>query len=232
MKCKEQRFAKWSITHLMVLSLSLIVLYGCGVSIVYQDKFESMPIGQPPGPPEIGTSSVDGDVRIAESPVNDVSPDHWLQLKRVSPVRTHAVYVATLKEPVTEGGSVALVGYIPKFAPITMSVYFETPNFPEPSRRLLHIDLSNGKILVNDSIAEGTYKLNTTIAFVIGFDLDASPPTASIHIRGGAQDANATVEIPAVAAGRGLGHVRIETPFESVNSLPGRFFINEVVVIK
>ena len=216
----------------LVLHLSLIVLYGCGASVVYRDSFDSTAIGEPPGPPQIGTSSVAGDVLIAENPINDVSPDRWLQLKRVSPVGTPAEYLATLAEPVTTGGNVALVGYIPDFAPITMSVYFESPDLPGPVRRLLHIDLVDGNIRVNDSTVEGTYELDTSVAFLVGFDLGASPPTATLLVRGGAEDASATVEIPAAAAGLGLSRVRVEAPFETVESPPGRFFINEVVATR
>jgi hypothetical protein len=215
--------------YLVVLQVSLIVLYGCGATVVYRDTFDSTPIGEPPGPPQIGISSVSGDVLIAENPINDVSPDRWLQLKRVSPVGTLAQYVATLEEPVTAGGNVALVGYIPAFAPITMSVLFDTPAFA-PSATLLHIDLlSDGNIRVNDSSVEGTYKFDTPVAFLVGFNLGASPPTATLLVRGGGEDASATVEIPAAVAGFGLGRVRLVTPFEGVSSPPGRFLINDVV---
>ncbi|MDJ0719734.1 MAG: hypothetical protein QNJ54_36850 [Prochloraceae cyanobacterium] len=220
-------------TYLVVLLLSLIVLlYGCGASVVYQDRFDSTPVGSPPGPPEIGISRVSGQVLIAENPINDVSPDRWLQLKRVSPVGTLAEYVGQLESPVTAGGNVALVGYIPAFAPITMSVYFDTPDFAPPLT-LLHIDLlADGQIRVNDSTVEGTYEFDTSIAFLVGFNLDASTPTATLLVRGGAEDASATVEIPAAAAGFGLGRVRILTPFEGVSSPPGQFFINEVVATR
>lgn len=221
--------------YLVTLQLSLIVLYGCGTDVVYRDSFDSSPIGELPGPPQIGTSSVfgdPGDVLIAENPINDISSDRWLQLKREDPVGMLAEYVATLEEPITTGGNVALVGYIPAFAPITMTVYFDTPAFA-PSLTLMHIDLlPNRNIRVNDSTVEGTYEFNTPIAFLIGFDLDASPPTATLLVRGGAEDASATVEIPAAAAGFGLGRVRVVAPFEGVNSPQGRFFINEAVATR
>lgn len=228
---KSLRLKKFR-THLVLLQLLLIGLCGCGTSVVYRDSFDSTPIGEPPGPPQIGSSSVSGDVLIAENPINDVSPDRWLQLKRVDPVGTLAEYVATLEEPMTAGGNVALLGLIPAFAPITMSVYFDPPDFA-PSLTLLHIDLRpDGNIRVNDSTVEGTYEFDTSVAFLVGFDLDASPPTATLLVRGGAEDASATVEIPAAAAGFGLGRVRILTPFEGVGSPPGRFFINEVVATR
>lgn len=218
--------------YLVGLLLSLLFLYGCSTSIVYQDRFDATPVGEPPGPPQIGISSVSGDVRIAENPINDISSDRWLQLRRVSPVGTPAQYVAQLEEPVTAGGSTALVGYIPAFAPITMSVYFDTPDFA-PQLTLLHIDLlANGNIRVNDSTVAGTYSFDTSIAFLVSFNLGASPPTATLVVRGGAEDASTTVEIPTAAAGFGFGRVRLETPFEGVNSPPGRFFINEVVATK
>ena len=66
---------------------------------------------------------------------------------------------------------------------------------------------------------------------MIGFDLDASPPTATLLVRGGAEDASATVEIP-TAAGFGLDRVRIVAPFEAFDSPQGRFFINEVVATR
>jgi hypothetical protein len=219
-------------SYLVVLQLSLIVLSGCGVSFVYQDRFDSTPIGEPPGPPEIGTSSVSGDVRIAPDPFDVMSPDHWLQLRRVAPLAL-GEYVATLAVPVTAGaGTVALVGYIPASAPITMSVYFDTPAFA-PSLTLLHIDLlPNRNIRVNDSTVEGTYVFDHSVGFLVSFDLGASPPTATLLIRGGGEDASATVEIPAPVAGFGLGRVRLVAPFEGINSPPGRFLINEVIATR
>ena len=219
-------------TYTLLLQLSLVVLSGCDTDVVYRDNFDSTPIGQPPGPPSIGTSSVAGDVLIAENPMNDVSPDRWLQLRRVSAVGPLAQYVATLEEPITTGGTVALVGLVPAFGPITMSIYFEPPAFA-PGLTLLHIDLlANGQIRVNDDTIEGTYQFDTTVGFLVGFNLDASPPMATLLVRGGGDDANTDVEVLAVAAGFGLGRVRVETPFEGVNSPPGRFFVNEVLATR
>jgi hypothetical protein len=221
--------------YLGILPLLLIFLYGCGADVVYRDNFDSTPIGEPPEPPQIGRSSVSGDVLIAENPINDISSDRWLQLKRVDPVGTFAEYVATLEEPVTTRGNVALVGYIPSFAPITMTVYFDTPDFA-PSLTLIHIDLlPNGNIRINDSTVEGTYEFDTSIAFLVGFDLDTSPPTATLLVKGGAEDANATIEIPTASAGFGLGRVRILTPpfpFEDNDNLQGRFFIDDVIATR
>ncbi len=218
-------------TYLVVLLLPLVVLCGCGTT-VYEDRFDSTPIGQTPGPPQIGTSSVSGDVLIAENPIVDVSSDRWLQLKRASAVGAPAVYEARLNEPVTAGGSVTLKGYIPAYAPAMLTVYFNTPQYA-PQATLLHIDLlQNGNILVNDDTIEGTFEFNTTIVFLIVFDLDAPQPTATILVLGGGENANTTVEVPGPVAGFGLGRVRVHTPFEGVNSSPGRFFINEVVARK
>ena len=119
-------------------------------------------------------------------------------------------------------------GYIPAFAPVTMSVYFDTPAVA-PQLTLLHIDLAaDGKIRVNDSTVAGTYNLDTSVVFWIQFNLGASPPTATILVTGGAQDASAEVEIPGALASFGLGRIRMETPFEGIGSAPGRFFINDV----
>jgi hypothetical protein len=228
----ELRLLKRVRSYVVVWQLSLIVLSGCGVSLVYQDRFDATPIGEPPGPPEIGTSSVSGDVRIAPDPFDAVSPDHWLQLRRVEPLEL-GEYVATLVEPVTAGGGgVALVGYIPASTPITMSIYFDTPAFA-PSATLLHIDLlPNRNIRVNDSTVVGTYAFDTSVAFLVSFDLGASPPTATLLIRGGAEDASTTVEIPAALAGFGVGRVKLVAPFEGVSSPPGRFLINEVTATR
>lgn len=215
-----------------VLPLSLIALSGCGVSLVYQDNFDATPVGAPPGPPAIGTSSVSGDVRVAPDPFDAVSPDHWLQLRRVDPLAL-GEYAATLAQPVTAGkGGVALVGYIPASAPITMSLYFDTPPVA-PAATLLHIDLlPNRNIRVNDSTVVGTYAFDHSVAFLVSFDLAASPPTATLLIRGGGEDASATVPIPGAVAGFGLGRVRLVAPFEGVNSPPGRFLINEVLATR
>ena len=212
--------------------LFLLALCGCRSTIVYQDKFDSTPIGNPPGPAQTGASSVSGDVRIAGNPANDISADRWLELERVSPTGTLAEYVATFEAPVTTGGSVALVGYIPDFAPVAMSIHFETPA-PAPAAQLLHIDLgADGKIRVNDSSVEGTYEFDTAIAIVVGFKLGATPPIATILVRGGGDDASADVAIPSSVAGLGLGRVRVLTPFEGVASPQGRFFINDVVALR
>jgi hypothetical protein len=218
--------------YVVLLPLALLVLSGCGVSLVYQDTFDSTPIGQPPGPPALGTASVSGDVRIAPDPFDATSSDHWLQLRRVHPLQL-GEYVATLTEPVTAGtGGVAFVGYIPAAAPITMSVYFDTPAFA-PLGTLLHIDLlPNRNIRVNDNTVEGTYVFNNTIGFLVSFNLGASPPTATLLIRGGAQDASTTVEIPAAVAAFGLGRVRLVAPFEGINSPPGQFLIDELVATR
>ena len=54
-------------------------------------------------------------------------------------------------EPVTAGGGVAFVGYIPASAPIDMSIHFDAPAFA-PGVTFLHIDLlPNRNIRVNDS---------------------------------------------------------------------------------
>lgn len=236
---------RWFRTYFVVLPLSLVVLCGCSTKIVYQDNFDSRRVGDPPGPPVIGVSKVSGNVLIAENPNNDVSPDRWLKLRRVSSDEPLARYVAILEETVTAGGIVALVGYIPASEPITMSVYFETPGFPahpgDPIP-LLHIDLRadknftacvRGDICVNDSTAEGTFKFDTTVGIFVGFDLGAFLPTATLFVKGGGtKDAFKTVLIPRRLAELGLGRVRIETPLALEEFHPGRFLINELVATR
>lgn len=196
---------------------------------MYQDNFDATPIGEAPGPPQVGTSQISGDVQIAENPLNDVSSDRWLQLQRTDPL-TLAVYEGTFEEDITdETGTVTLLGYIPEFAPVTMSVYFDTPAVAPDGLELLHIDLlDDGNIRVNDSDVLGTYEFDTTVVFLVSFDLESTPPTATLLVRGGGDDASTTVEIPAAVAGFGLGKVRLEAPFEGVDSPAGRFLVNDV----
>lgn len=218
-------------TYCLVLHLALFMLCGCGVT-VYRDGFDSTAIGQPPGPPQIGTSSINGDVLIAENPTNDVSPDRWLELRRPSATGTLGEYVGTFKERVTATGRVRLLGYIPAFAPAVMSVHFEALG-PASPLTLLHIDLlADGKIRVNDSTIVGTYQFDTIISFSVRFNLGGASPSATLNITDGVHDASAAVAIPASPAGFGLGQVRIVTAFEGVNSAAGQFLVNEVVATK
>ena len=214
--------------RLCLVMLLLILMCGCQSGmVVYLDTFDSTALGEPPGPPQIGTSIVIGDVRIAQNPINDISPDRWLQLKRTAPFEL-ATYEGTLEETVTaETGTVTLVGYIPNFAPSTMSVYFDPPDLAPDGVQLLHIDLrDNGNILLNDSEVLGTYEFDTLVAFLVRFDLADTPPTATLVVRGGGDDANATVEIPSPVASFGLGKIRLETPLAEN---PGLFLVDDVI---
>lgn len=224
---------------MVVMFLSILFLCGCGSTTVFKDKFNPTPFGQPPGPPETGTSTITSEVRIGLGPSGDeVTPESWLELVRVSPpTGTQAEYIATFTEPVFEVGTVALIGYVPaydhlpEYDPVTFSLYFEPP-VPAPNVSLLHIDLKEGNILVNDNSIEGTYKYNKKVTFLITFKLSASPPTADIIVRGGDQDANTTVNIPTSLANFGLGKVRIQAPFLSRNSSAGFIYVDDVIAIK
>lgn len=222
---------QWGWTALLLLSL--VPLSSCGVSVVYRDTFDTTAIGQPPGPPKIGLSTADGDTVVIANPEDPASSDRWLELERNSPTGPLAQYVGTFEETITAGGSVNLVGYVPQSSPVTMSVYYVTPASAPQDLTLLHIDLlPNGNIRVNDNSIEGTYKFDQTVGFFVGFDLEANPPTATVLVRGGAEDASVDVEIPAAIANFGLGKVRVETPFEGVNAPQGKFFLNEIVATK
>jgi hypothetical protein len=219
---------------LVILLLAFVVLSGCSQNSIYRDKFDSQPIGGLPAQPDIGSSTVSGDVLIAENPMNDISSDRWLQLKRVGGLDL-AEYRATPSEPLSLGdrGSVEFSGYIPSFAPAQMTVVFETQDI-EPQFALFHIDLlPNGDIRVSDNTVIGTYAFDSSISFSIDFDLSSSPPTATILVEGEAGDATLTVDIPGEnIPGFGLGHVKFFTSFEGETSPSGQFLINQVVVNK
>lgn len=211
--------------------ISLAILSGCNTSSVYLDKFDSTPMGSPPAQPQVGTSTISGNIVVAADPTNTNSADHWLQLTRPTPTAT-ASYVGTLTTPVTAKGGVDLVGYIPSSAPIDLSVYFEPATGPQGAP-LLHVDLlPNGSIRLNDSDIVGTYKFDHLVGFFITFDLQASPPTATVLIRGGGQDASKTVPVPASLAGFGFGKIQVDAPFEGINAKPAKFFINEVIATR
>src|SRR5215475_7638979 len=211
--------------------LSLATLNGCNSSSVYLDNFDSTPTGSPPAQPQVGTSMVVGNVVVVADPTNTNAADRWLQLTRPEPTLT-ASYVGTLKTPVTAKGGVNFVGYVPSSSPIDLSAYFLPAAGPQGAP-LLHVDLlPNGNIRLNDSDVVGTYKFDHLVGFFITFDLKASPPTATVLIRGGGQDASKTVPVPASLAGFGFGKIQVDAPFEGVNAKPGKFFINDVLATR
>jgi hypothetical protein len=210
--------------------LSLVILSGCNTTSVYLDKFDS-PTGSTPTQPQVGTSTTNGNVVVVADPTNTNAADHWLQLTRTAPTAT-ASYVGTLTAPVTAKGGVNFVGYVPSSSPIDLSVYFLTANGPQGAP-LLHVDLlPNGSIRLNDSDLVGTYKFDHLVGFFITFDLKASPPTATVLIRGGGQDASKTVPVPASLAGFGFGKIQVDAPFEGVNAKPGKILINDVIATR
>jgi hypothetical protein len=212
---------------LAAIVLALAILSGCNTTSVYLDKFDSA-TGSPPPQPQVGTSTVSGDVVVAADPTNTNASDHWLQLTRPAPTST-ASYVGTLKTSVTAKGGINFVGYVPSASPIDLSVYFLTANGPQGAP-LLHVDLlPNGNIRLNDSDIVGTFRFDHLVGFFISFDLKASPPTATVLIRGGAQDASKTVQVPPSLAAFGFGKIQVDAPFEGVNAKPGKLFINDVV---
>jgi hypothetical protein len=87
---------------------------------------------------------------------------------------------------------------------------------------------ANGEIQVNDSTVAGTFLKGTSVTVLVGFNLKASPPTATLLVAGGANNASMDVEIPTVLANAGLSSVRIETPVELDPEAPTRFFLNDV----
>ena len=213
-----------------IVLLSLMILSGCNSSSVYLDKFDS-PTGSPPAQPQVGTSTISGDVVVVADPTNTNAADHWLQLTRTAPTAT-ASYVGTLTTPVTAKGGVNFVGYIPSSSPIDLSVYFLPSSGPQGAP-LLHVDLlPTGNIRLNDSDVVGTYNFNHLVGFFITFDLKASPPTATVLIRGGAQDASKTVPVPASLAGFGFGKIEVDAPFEGVSAKPGKLLINDVIATR
>jgi hypothetical protein len=209
--------------------LSLTILSGCNTTSVYLDKFDSSSPGSAPAQPQVGSSTVSGNVVVVADPTNANAADHWLQLTRTAPTAT-ASYVGTLKTAVTGKGGMNLVAYVPSSSPIDVSVYFFTPPNGPPGAPLLHVDLlPNGNIRLNDSDVAGTFKFDHLVGLFISFDLKASPPTATVLIRGGGQDASKTVQVPPSLAGFGFGKIQVDAPFEGVNANNGKFFINELV---
>lgn len=217
----------------VMLTVLLVGVSGCGATVIYRDSFNSPAVGQPPGAAEIGTAAASGDARIVADPQDPGSSDRWLRLARPVATQPGGEYTGTFTEPVIDNnGSVSLVGYIPSEAPITMSVFFEVAP-PGPPAPFLHIDLlKNGNIRVNDSTVVGTYEFDTLVGFIIGFELEGAQPVANILVRGGGEDASLTVPVPANVAGFGLGRVRVFAPFEGVNAPPGAFLVNDVVVTR
>ena len=210
--------------------LSLVVLSGCNTTSVYLEKFDS-PTGSPPAQPQVGTSTTNGDVVVVADPTNTNASDHWLQLTRTAPTAT-ASYVGTLTAPVTAKGGVNFVGYVPSSSPIDLSVYFLPANGPQGAP-LLHVDLlPAGTIRLNDSDVVGTYNFDHLVGFFITFDLKASPPTATVLIRGGGQDASKTVPVPTSLAGFGFGKIEVDAPFEGINAKPAKLFINDVIATR
>ena len=214
----------------MIAVLSLAILTGCNATTVYLDKFDS-PTGSPPAQPQVGTSTISGNIVVAADPTNSNAADHWLQLTRPAPTST-ASYVGTLQSSVTAKGGINFVGFVPSASPIDLSVFFLTANGPQGAP-LLHVDLlPNRNIRLNDSEVVGTYQFDHLVGFFITFDLKASPPTATVLIRGGAQDASKTVPVPPSLAGFGFGKIQVDAPFEGVNAPPGKILINDVIATR
>jgi hypothetical protein len=219
--------ALWSTIAL----LALTVFTGCNTSSVYLDKFDSTSPGSPPAQPQVGTSTIVGSVVAAADPTNTNASDHWLQLTRTAPTAT-ASYIGTLKTPVTAKGGANFVAFVPSSSPIDVSVYFEPSSGPQGAP-LLHVDLlPNGNIRLNDTDVVGTYKFDHLVGFFISFDLKASPPTSTVLIRGGGQDASTTIPVPGSLAGFGFGKIQVDAPFEGVNAKPAKFFINDVIATR
>ncbi|HTC91960.1 MAG TPA: hypothetical protein VK699_00725 [Terriglobales bacterium] len=211
--------------------LSLALLGGCNTSSVYLDTFDSTSPGSAPAQPQVGTSTISGNVVVVADPTNTNAADHWLQLTRTAPTAT-ASYIGTLKTPVTAKGGANFVGYVPSSSPIDLSVYFLPAAGPQGAP-LLHVDLlPNGNIRLNDSDVVGTYKFDHPVGFFITFDLQASPPTATVLIRGGGQDASKTVPVPPSLAGFGFGKIEVDAPFEGINAKPGKLLINDVIATR
>jgi hypothetical protein len=214
---------------LAVLPL-LFALGGCDVTTIYLDKLDTAGIGQPPAPPQTGTSTSSGAplAVIAEDPQNPGSGSRWLRLSRTNPVEGGGQYIGTFTQSVTQGG-VNLVGFIPQSSRIMMTVYYESGP-PLEGVPLLHIDmLPTGQIRINDTTIAGTFRFDQLIGFFVGFDLTGSSPSANVLVRGGGEDASLTVPIPAFAASRGLGRVRILAPFEGVHAPNGSFLVDEIL---
>jgi hypothetical protein len=216
---------------LAVLPL-LSALGGCATTVIFLDKLDTAGLGQPPAPPETGTSTSSGAplAVIAEDPQNAGSADRWLRLSRTNPVEGGGQYIGTFTQNVTQKKvGVDLVGFIPQSSRIMMTVYYESGP-PQEGIPLLHIDLlPTGQIRVNDTMVAGTFRFDHLIGIFVGFDLAASPPIASILVRGGGQDASLDVPIPGIAASRGIGRVRIVAPFEGVNAPNGSFLVDDIV---
>jgi hypothetical protein len=220
-------FAGWAV----IVLLSIAIISGCNTTSAYLDTFDSTPTGSPPQQPQIGTSTVNGNVIVEGDPTNTNGADHWLQLTRPMPTET-ASYIGTLKTPITAKGGIDFVSYVPSTSPIDVSVFFEPSSGPQGAP-LLHVDLlPNGNIRLNDSNVVGTFQFDHPVGFFITFDLKASPPTATVLIRGGGQDASTTVPVPASLAGFGFGKIEVDAPFEGIKAKCGYFFINEFVATR
>jgi hypothetical protein len=218
--------------RLLLVFPLLLALGGCGTT-VYLDKVRGT-VGQKPNPPATGSSQVsDTNAVIARDPRSFFSSDRWLRLSRTVATDGGGQYTANFTQNVTNGKvGVDLVGFIPSSAPVMMTVHFES-GAPQAGIPVMHIDLlPDGKIRIDDSTIAGSFKFNSLVGFFITFNLTGAAPTAEILIRGGDKDASLTVALPANAATRGLGRVRILAPFEGVNAPNGHFFVNDVVAIR
>jgi hypothetical protein len=230
----EERYVSHPILRwplLAVLPL-LSALGGCGSTMIFLDKLDTAGVGQPPAPPETGTSTSSGAplAVIAEDPQNAGSADRWLRLSRTNPVEGGGQYIGTFTQNVTQKkAGVNLVGFIPQSSRIMMTVYYES-GLPQEGIALLHIDLlPTGQIRVNDTTIAGTFRFDHLVGIFVGFDLTGSSPSANILVRGGGQDASLEVPIPANAAIRGIGRVRIVAPFEGVNAPNGSFLVDDII---
>src|SRR4051812_3821578 len=91
--CRKFVFPAPSGLCVAIVLLSLAILSGCNTTSVYLDKFAPPP-GSAPPQPQVGTSTISGDVVVAADPTNTNASDHWLQLTRPAPTTT-ASYVGT-----------------------------------------------------------------------------------------------------------------------------------------
>jgi hypothetical protein len=72
------------VRELVAAASLLLILFGCEGEIVFRDAFDDAPVGQPPAPPAVGTSSMSGLVSVVGDPINAASADRWLLLRQRS----------------------------------------------------------------------------------------------------------------------------------------------------
>jgi len=211
------------------LSLALPLVFalgGCGTT-VYLDKFNQGALAQPPPQPEIGTSASTQNVFVAPHPQQPGSADRWLKIARTVAKEGGGQYTATLSQSIVEQkGSFDFVAFMPSSSRVTLTAFFESSQ----GIPLLHIDLMpDGNIRLDDLKIIGTYARDKPVAFLVNFNLQTGTPRATIHIRGGAKDANVTHRLDSQARTRGVGRVRIFAPFEGINAPNGDFLVNDII---